>query len=200
MKLVTAAIICSLLVFLSIALFKDLQLLDLARAQFGQITGGLETGNLNQLTTLRRDIWKLAAFCVKEHPWLGVGPELFLNHYYQKYFEMFHTAWNLVRSEPGMPHNIYLEISLDSGIISMLLFISSIILMMKRMWCRLRDKTNISKWELMPLIYLAGMLVMGLGNDSIFNDRRDFGVICWTMMGLTLLSNNCFTEKRIKGA
>jgi putative inorganic carbon (HCO3(-)) transporter len=86
----------------------------------------------------RIQTWETGIRMVKAHPIIGVGPSNFQSQYSHYLVEKYLSAANY---HPRAPHNAYVALAAESGIPSMLLFVSFIGATAVNMW-RLRRRTK----------------------------------------------------------
>lgn len=80
--------------------------------------------------------WETGLQMIKRHPILGVGPSNFQGQYSHYFLQKYMDAANY---HPRAPHNAYVCLAAESGIPSMLLFVSFIVATIIAMW-RYRQK------------------------------------------------------------
>ncbi|WP_159442938.1 O-antigen ligase family protein [Selenihalanaerobacter shriftii] len=133
-------------------------------------------------------IWSRSIPLLKETFFTGYGPDL-----YALYFPQFDTVGKLInfgttRIIVDKPHNMYLQIAINTGIISLitvlLMFGSYIYSSIKLYWNRnLNDfysKTGVSIF-----VAIVAYLIAGLFNDSVISVAPVF----WTLLGMGISIN-----------
>jgi len=106
-----------------------------------QVTAGLFSGNYEEMddaTSLRLPIWKTGIKIVKDH-WLnGIGARGF-RYIYPQYAAPDDPFMKLnPTSGPTHPHQITLEILVETGVIGLLGFAAFLVLMLRRTWQAMR--------------------------------------------------------------
>lgn len=106
-----------------------------------QVTAGLFSGNyekIDQATSIRLPIWHTAIKIVKDH-WLnGIGARGF-RYIYPQYAAPDDPFMKIdPTSGPTHPHQITLEILVETGVIGLLGFVAFLVLMLRRTWQAMR--------------------------------------------------------------
>ncbi|GBL46759.1 membrane protein [Sulfuriferula multivorans] len=106
-----------------------------------RVTAGLFSGNyekMDEATSIRLPIWKTGINMVKEH-WLnGIGARGF-RYIYPQYAAPDDPFMKVnPTSGPTHPHQITLEILIETGVIGLLGFVAFLILMLRRTWQAMR--------------------------------------------------------------
>ena len=106
-----------------------------------RITEGLFSGNYEEMdaaTSLRLPIWQTASKMVKDH-WLnGIGARGF-RYIYPQYAAPDDPFMKVnPTSGPTHPHQITLEILVETGVIGLLGFVAFLVLMLRRTWQAMR--------------------------------------------------------------
>ena len=94
-------------------------MLFVASLVFLGLDGGLQhiaerfskASSVGELIAGRPEIWRQTVHMITDNPWLGLGPEIFK-------YELNHPGsfWH--------PHNVILQLWVESGIVGLLIFIS----------------------------------------------------------------------------
>lgn len=125
-------------------------------------------------SSTRAEIWQTSLLIIKEHPFWGVG----LGNFEASYREYVPRVafppleWLVVK-----PHNLYLALWIEMGILGLASFIWLIIIFFKQGW-RKRDNP-IVKYALAAMIAL---LVHGLVDTPYF--KNDLSVLFWVIVGV----------------
>ena len=106
-----------------------------------RVTAGLFSGNyekMDEATSIRLPIWKTGINMVKEH-WLnGIGARGF-RYIYPQYAAPDDPFMKVnPTSGPTHPHQITLEILIETGVIGLLGFVAFLVLMLRRTWQAMR--------------------------------------------------------------
>lgn len=138
------------------------------------------------LTSSRNEIWKIAAMIVRDHPLTGSGYET-LPNLYTEYYNRYKEKLNLTNTVTHTPHNLFIAVVQESGVISLVLFIFAYTVTLYRAFMLVkRDGDESFPWGLMCLMYFAGFLVYAIGEGNLFYYRRDIAVFCWFFWGLVV--------------
>ncbi len=131
-------------------------------------------------SSTRSEIWQTSFLIIKEHPLGGVG----LGNFEASYREYVPRVafppleWLVVK-----PHNLYLNLWIEMGILGLVSFIWLIIVFFKQGW---RDRNDpLVKYALAAMIAL---LVHGLVDTPYF--KNDLSVLFWIIIGMIIMQNN----------
>jgi len=118
----------------------------------------------------RMMIWKAAGKIIADNPVLGIGAGNFQNKYleYQKYFPPY-LEWAVPE-----PHNLFLALWLQAGLLGLIGFVWLLILLGKEVW---RRKKEGSVEMIIGSSIIFSMLVHGLFDTTYF--KNDLAVIFW---------------------
>jgi O-antigen ligase len=119
---------------------------------------------------------------VKAHPILGVGPMNFQSQYSNYLVQKYLNAANY---HPRAPHNAYVALSAESGIPSMLLFVSFIVTTIFEMWILRRKSKNIPAMRELSHYCLAiqmPLMVYLVPNFFISRQNED---LMWHLVGIS---------------
>jgi len=128
-------------------------------------------------------IWDVAIQAIKEHPFWGIGIGRFQEVYlaYQSQFPLY-LEWAVPQ-----PHNLFLALWLETGIIGLISFLFLIIFWAKNHFL-LRKKTedkSIKKRSALFLAFLTSFLLIGFFDTPFF--KTDLAFFFWMMIGLGLI-------------
>ncbi len=115
-------------------------------------------------------IWRSAGKIIAGNPVLGIGPGNFQNKYleYQKYFPPY-LEWAVPE-----PHNLFLALWLQAGLLGLIGFVWLLILLGKEVW---RSRKEGSVEMIIGSLIIFSMLVHGLFDTTYF--KNDLAVIFW---------------------
>ncbi|KXS45968.1 MAG: O-antigen polymerase [Candidatus Frackibacter sp. T328-2] len=142
-------------------------------------------------------IWSRSIPMLRDTIITGYGPDT-----YGLYFPQFDNVgkiitFNTTRIIVDKPHNMYLQIAINTGVISLLavllLFGSYIYSSIKLYWNREMNDFH-SKVGLGILVGVVGYLVAGLFNDSVISVAPVF----WTLLGMGISINLKLKKERIQ--
>ena len=125
--------------------------------------------------TGRTELWSILLEFVKQKPWLGYGYSGF-------WAGSFEDVWAMLAWQPGSAHNGFLQLTLDLGVIGLLMFLISFIGIAFNAvgWVNL-TKSAVGLW---PLAYL-GFMFLSNQTDSIVLASNN---ILWILYVSTALS------------
>ncbi|MEG1641543.1 MAG: O-antigen ligase family protein [Synergistaceae bacterium] len=146
------------------------------------------TGNLNQLTNHRYDIWRATILMAREHPFVGFGRKSYESEYnlniptFKKEIVGFERI-----IETSHAHSMYLETLFSGGIPALLSFCAMYILLISLCIKSIKtDNTMQKSFAIICLISLIGNAILGTNGD-IFEGRRDLATTFYAVIGITLL-------------
>lgn len=130
-------------------------------------------------------IWSRTIPMIKDTWLVGYGPDTYSLHFPQHDVIGKTNAYDTARINVDKPHNLYLQIIVSTGFVSLLAFLALVVtyfvLWFKHM--RLSPKDDIRRWMSMGIfVAICGYLVAGLFNDSVVSVAPVF----WILWGLGL--------------
>ncbi|HHX60524.1 MAG TPA: O-antigen ligase family protein [Epulopiscium sp.] len=133
-------------------------------------------------------IWSRTLPMMKDTWLVGYGPDTYSLHFPQHDVIGKINAYDTARINVDKPHNLYLQIIVSTGFVSLLafigLFITYFILWLKHM--KATPKDDIRRWMSMGIfVAICGYLIAGLFNDSVVSVAPVFWVLWGLGMGLT---------------
>ena len=131
--------------------------------------------DIYEVGTSRGKLWSYGIKYIKKHPLIGYGFENVKYEYHKD---------DIIESRP---HNLILEQSLNSGVISMLAYITLIILIIKS---KLKNLRNIKLIHLLSLLVVIGYLTSSMLGNSTFYVSPYF----YVFLGIT--AQNYFKESK----
>jgi probable O-glycosylation ligase (exosortase A-associated) len=138
--------------------------------------------DLDPSAIARIQTWETGLRMVKAHPILGVGPMNFQSQYSNYLVQKYLNAANY---HPRAPHNAYVALSAESGIPSMLLFVSFIVTTIFEMWILRRKSKNIPGMRELSHYCLAiqmPLMVYLVPNFFISRQNED---LMWHLVGIS---------------
>lgn len=112
------------------------------------------TGETGEKTFTYRLGWMDMGFrMIKDHPFIGVGTGNFLE-YYNRYIVP------TVPKDPDLPHNSFLQIWIENGIIAFFIYIALYLFAIKNLWTVVQGSKD---RELQPMAIMLLGAIMGLG-------------------------------------
>lgn len=129
----------------------------------------------------RMMIWRSAVSIISDHPFLGIGIGRFQEMYlaYQKYFPLY-LEWAVPQ-----PHNLYLAVWLQTGIIGLAGFIFLISAWLKKMfilWRLSTQEDNTKKTSALLIALVVLFLLLGIVDTPFF--KTDLAFIFWLILAL----------------
>lgn len=124
--------------------------------------------------TNRGELWLKGIELIIEKPIFGYGLENTKYEYHEK------------NIEGSKPHNIILELSLNSGVPSMILYFYLIILIIKK---KIKNILKLNNIQLMSLIVIIGYLASSMFGNQVFNVAPYFYIF------LGILAQNYYKDK-----
>ncbi len=128
-------------------------------------------------------IWSRTIPMLEHTIFVGTGPDTFATvfpHYdlVGKANYLFNTA-----TLPDKPHNMYLQMAINTGVLSLLIFLIISLSILTRnalvIW-RFKEKSSNSLYYIAMSGSVVAYLVAGLGNDSVIS----ISAIFWTLIGV----------------
>lgn len=130
----------------------------------------------------RIQTWETGLKMIKAHPLLGVGPLNFQNQYSHYFVEKYLSAANY---RPRAPHNAYISLAAESGIPSMLFFVSFIsaaIVTMARLRTKLQHTPSARHLSYYCLTIQMTLMVYLVPNFFISRQNED---LMWHLVGIS---------------
>ncbi len=135
----------------------------------------------------RIEFWSAAVEMLRDHPWLGVGPD---NFRWQ-----FASYSGVTASHVGIhAHNQYLETLADTGLVGMLAFMWMLVALVRVAIDRVRRAGSDWPWRVALLTSLSGWLLHALLDD--FERFWPTSVAFWLIAGLSLMASPQRSVKR----
>ncbi len=132
-------------------------------------------------------IWSRTIPMIKDTWLVGYGPDTYSLHFPQHDVIGKTNAYDTARINVDKPHNLYLQIIVSTGLVSLFafigLFITYFVLWLKHM--KATPKDDIRRWMSMGIfVAICGYLVAGLFNDSVVSVAPVFWILWGLGMGL----------------
>lgn len=136
---------------------------------------------------LRFNIWQGAVDLIKEKPILGAGLDGYerLAFDYQKRFYDSHTGELISVETHPYPHNLYLTLWLELGLLGLIVFIWMLIKFFKQGFKQLDKKNVIISTSIMAAMIV--IIIHGLADTPYF--KNDLSVLFWLIIGLEIVLN-----------
>ncbi|MGN1084217.1 MAG: O-antigen ligase family protein, partial [Lachnospiraceae bacterium] len=139
-------------------------------------------------------IWSRTLPLLKEHFFLGSGPDTFLLVYPQEEYLMMqqHGFENSVMTKP---HSLYLQVGVQTGVLSLLcllVFYGWYAVWSIRLYCFRNVGTLVEGFGIAAFIGSIGYMISGISNDSMVTTAPVF----WCMIGLGVAANAMTVKQR----
>lgn len=138
---------------------------------------------------VRAQIWRTSIEMIKQHPLFGVGPNAYEAVYRQTIPTLY---WPPLEWLVAQPHQLYLALWLEAGLLGVLVFLSTVVLWFRHLRPRLAQREPITVIAAAALITI---LVHGLVDTPLF--KNDLVLLFLLILLLPLLnteSKNKLTE------
>jgi len=137
---------------------------------------------------LRFNIWQGAVELIKEKPVLGAGLDGYerLAPDYQKRFYDPHTGELISVETHPYPHNLYLALWLELGLLGLIVFAWILIKFFKQGFKQLDKKDVIISVSIMAAMMV--IIVHGLADTPYF--KNDLAILFWLIIGLNIVNKN----------
>ncbi len=144
---------------------------------------------------LRFNIWQGAVELIKEKPILGAGLDGYerLAPDYQKRFYDPHTGELISVETHPYPHNLYLTLWLELGLLGLIIFAWILIKFFKQGLKQLGKKDIIVSTSIMAAMIV--IIVHGLADTPYF--KNDLAVLFWLIIGLLIVSKRLIKETKL---
>ncbi len=142
---------------------------------------------------LRFNIWQGAVELIKEKPVLGVGLDGYerLAPDYQKRFYDPHTGELISVETHPYPHNLYLTLWLELGLLGLIVFTWILIKFFKQGFKQLDKKNVIISTSIMAAMIV--IVIHGLADTPYF--KNDLAILFWLIIGLNIVNKKVFDLK-----
>lgn len=149
-----------------------------------------------KLGSARGYIWSRSLPMLKDTIWIGYGPDNYplkfpQNDFFGKWYA-YGTPYMIV----DKPHNLYLQIALNQGVIALLAFLVVVMLYIVQSIKLYALKEDYSMKEMMGsacLLAVVGYLGAGMFNDSVVSVAPIF----WVILGFGIATNYLMSYERI---
>ncbi|RKJ80232.1 O-antigen ligase family protein [Pyramidobacter sp. CG50-2] len=160
---------------------------DFRRCLLGECKQISSLHDMNELTTQRNEIWKVALHAIKKRPFLGYGGDSFYNVHEAIVRAKAQELGLTVKRSMDHPHSTYFYLCCIGGIPALLLWLAPIGLCMKKMLKYARAEKNVFfPWGVTAVMLLVEILTYGTNGD-IFQGRRDIAVMVWCFIGIMVV-------------
>lgn len=136
-------------------------------------------------------IWSRTIPLLKNTVFLGYGPDTYIYHFPQNDFvgkiKAFSTPYIIV----DKPHNMYLQIAINTGIISLIAFLAFVLLYLIvsiKLYVNYKLENIYLVTGLSSVVAVVGFMVSSLANDSVISVSPVF----WIILGIGFASNRLY--------
>lgn len=143
-----------------------------------------------KLGSARGYIWSRSLPLLRDNILLGSGPDTYWLEFPQEDLLGKYYAYGTPQILVDKPHNLYLQIAFNGGIISLLAFIVAIgmyLLQSIKLYLGKKEKTNLMVYGSGFTLAVIGYLGAGLFNDSLVSVAPIFWIILGTGIGINYL-------------
>ena len=138
----------------------------------------------------RVQIWKTSTSIIKDNPILGIG----LGNFHEKYLEYLpKTIKTPLEYAVIKPHNLYLNLWLETGLLGLVSFIWLIVnfyrINLKKSIINYPSQRLVGLWPKLSIINISAMtalLTQGLFDTPYF--KNDLSMLFWILIGLIIIS------------
>lgn len=148
--------------------------------------------NLIRMGSSRGYIWSRAIPMIPKYFFLGAGPDTFPAIYPQHDYIGKYRAFKTTKIIIEKPHNMFLDIALTTGFISLIAFLTFLFFCFKESIPKLFKDSTHPLFKLNTLMFLG---FVGFFTANFFNDSLvSVSTIFWVMLGLSLRVNKEINE------
>lgn len=113
---------------------------------------------------VRTQIWRTSWEMIKEHPIVGIGPNAFEPVYRATIPKLYFPPLEWLVAQP---HQLYLALWLETGLLGLLVFIAFIVMWIKHLWSRVRERDPIA---IIAIAAMLAILAHGLVDTPLFKN------------------------------
>lgn len=149
---------------------------------------GLFKGHESELSS-RAYIWSRSLPMIRQSLLIGLGPDNYIMSFPQDDYLGKWLYMNNPDTVLDKPHNLYLQIMINSGGLSLLCFLLAMALLFKWSWSSLK---NAPQWDYRHIYLLAGMAAAGgyLLSGMAYDSSVSISPVFWGIIGLCAALNN----------
>ena len=144
---------------------------------------------------LRFNIWQGAVESIKEKPILGVGLdgyERLAPGYQKRFYDPYNGELISVETHP-YPHNLYLTIWLELGLLGLIVFLWILIKFFKQGFKQLDKEDVVLRTSIMAAMVV--IVIHGLVDTPYF--KNDLAILFWLIIGLLITSKHLTRETKL---
>ncbi|WP_341478086.1 O-antigen ligase family protein [Clostridium chromiireducens] len=150
-----------------------------------------------KLGSSRAYIWSRTIPLLKNNILLGSGPDTFLYQFPQNDFIGKYYAYDNPNIIIDKPHNLYLQIALNEGLVALFAFLSIVIIYIIDSIKLYALKTEYSKSQILgsaTCLGVIGYLFAGIFNDSVISVAPIFWIVLGIGVSLNYITRNEITK------
>lgn len=144
---------------------------------------------------LRFNIWQGAGRLIEENSVLGIGLdgyERLVPDYQKRFYDPYTGELISVETHP-YPHNLYLTLWLELGLLGLIVFLWILIKFFKQGFKQLDKKEVIINTSIMAAMIV--IIVHGLADTPYF--KNDLAILFWLIIGLLIVSKRLIKETKL---
>lgn len=145
-------------------------------------------------------IWSRSIPLMKDTIFLGHGPDTYAIYFPQNDFIEKHKYFNKTNILVDKPHNMYLQIAINTGVVSLISFLVFVLwYIVSTFKLYFRPEKNNSFYYMSSIacvLSVIGFLVAGLANDSNVNTSPIF----WILLGIGFSCNRLYKRELVADA
>lgn len=130
---------------------------------------------------VRTQIWRTSWETIKDHPVVGIGPNAFEPVYRATIPKLYFPPLEWLVSQP---HQLYLALWLETGLLGLLVFVAFIVMWLKQLWSRVRNNDAIA---IISVAAMLAILAHGFVDTPLF--KNDLMMIFVFIAVLPFLNN-----------
>jgi len=154
-----------------------------------------------QLGSARGYIWSRSIPMIKDNLILGGGPDTFVFRFPQNDLIGLYYAYGTPNTVVDKPHNLYLQIALNDGVIALLALLAIMIIYIIdsiKLYALKNDYNKPQRLGAATCLGIIGYLIAGLFNDSIVSVAPIFWIILGVGVALNYMNRKQLNKKRTK--
>lgn len=149
-----------------------------------------------KLGSSRGYIWSRSLPLIKENLFIGSGPDTFIFEFPQNDLIGKYYAYDTPTIVVDKPHNLYLQIALNQGLIALIAFLAVMVIYIVdslKLYALKQEYNNSQMLGILTCLGVIGYLFAGIFNDSVVSVAPIF----WIILGVGV-SLNSINRKEIK--
>ncbi len=151
-----------------------------------------------KLGSMRAYIWARSLPMLKENLILGNGPDTFVFRFPQNDLIGLYYAYGSPNTIIDKPHNLYLQIALNDGVIALLAFLAVMIIYIvdsMKLYALKKDFNKSEKLGAATCLGVIGYLFAGVFNDSVVSVAPVFWIVLGVGVSLNYINRQKLNKK-----